>query len=101
MGGFVYLVGLPKRLQVATHFLHQERERLREDSLKQLAEYKIEREICPVADLNVYRAESWRDFSRDDSVSASIIHEFTCDESSQTYLFRMRYGSLSEVINMR
>ncbi|MDQ3000052.1 MAG: hypothetical protein M3Y08_02145 [Fibrobacterota bacterium] len=58
-------------------------------------------EICPTADLSEYRSKSWTDYNPQDEVASAITHTFTCDGVMRTFLFRLRYGLISEIIDLR
>ena len=101
MCGFFYLYGLPKRVKFVSHLMSQNRDGNREEIIKGLAEDRIRAEICPISDLCEYRPIGWRDFQSEDSLSAAIVHEFYSNGNKQVYLFRMRYGTLSEIHDLR
>jgi hypothetical protein len=101
MGGYFYLYGLPKRAKFVSLILREHREANREQTIKDLAEEKVRAEICPISDLCEYRPILWRDFQSEDSVSAAIVHEFYSNGNKQVYLFRMRYGVLTEIHDLR
>lgn len=100
VGGFFYLFGLPKRAQFVSHLLKSHRLENQSEKIKELAENRIRSEICSINDLCEYRALSWAIYPTDDSLTTSILHEFTTNGSKRKFLFRMRYGNLSEVIDM-
>jgi hypothetical protein len=101
MGGFFYLFGLPKRVDFVSKLMKTNRDTNREEIIKGLVEDRVREEICPISDLCEYRSIAWRDFQSEDSLSGAIIHEFYSNGNKQTYLFRMRYGTLSEIHDLR
>jgi hypothetical protein len=101
VGGFFYLFGLPKRIDFVSKLMKNNRDTNREETIKGLVEDKVRGEICPISDLCEYRPIAWRDFQSEDSMSAAIVHEFYSNGNRQTYMFRMRYGALSEIHDLR
>ncbi len=99
-GGFFYVFGLPKRADFVNHLLRKARSENREENLKVLVEDKIRGEICSISDMCEYRPAGWREFQMEDSTSASVTHEFYADGVKKVFLFRMRYGAISEVIKL-
>ncbi|GEM_PF-3526759 len=73
----------------------------REDSVKTMVEARILVDLCPRADLSEYRAKSWSDYSAEDEVTSSITHTFTCDDVAKKFLFRLRYGLITEIVDLR
>jgi hypothetical protein len=73
----------------------------REDSTKALVEARIRAEICPQADLSEYRPMTWTDYADAGPGEASITHRFTCDAQERKFLFRLRSGVVTEIINLR
>jgi hypothetical protein len=100
MGGFFYLYGLPQKAEFVSKLLRTARHENREDKLKGLAEERIRGEICSINDLCEYRPINWTLYPTEDSASTSLLHEFYTNGRKRTFLFRMRYGNLSEVIDM-
>jgi hypothetical protein len=100
VGGFFYLYGLPKRAKFVTDLLSRAKNQSREQQIEALAEAKVRGDICSISDLCEYRPIAWKEFQATDTTSASIVHEFYTDGKKRTMLFRMRYGALSEVIDL-
>lgn len=101
VAGFFYLVILPKRNQFVKALLEGRSLPNREDSVKAMVKARILTDICSPADLCEYRPASWSDFSVQDASTASIRHKFTTDGSNREFLFRLRYGTVAEIHNMR
>jgi hypothetical protein len=103
IAGVFYLVILPKRNQ----FLAGVMKTMgtgpvsREDSVKAMVEARIIVDLCPKADLSEYRGHGWSDYAPVDEATTSITHEFTCDGVEKKFLFRLRYGLISEIIDLR
>lgn len=57
-------------------------------------------DLCPRADLSDYKPMGWSDYFETDAISNSITHAFSCDGMHRKYLFRLRYGSISEIIDL-
>ena len=105
MGVLFFMYGLPKRANLFSLLLHPNTSKEaqmdgQEQKIRQLAIKKIEAEICSMSDYCKYRPIKWSNFYKEDSVSVSIIHEFYSDETKRKFIFRMRYGQLSEVNNI-
>ncbi len=100
VGGFFYLHGLPKKAAFISQFLSRSGEKSQEQQIETLAEEKVHGEICSLADLCEYRPIAWKEFHASDTVSASIVHEFYKDGKKCAVLFRMRYGAISEIIDL-
>lgn len=102
VAGVFYLVILPKK----TRFVSDLMKSLgagaisAEDSTKAMVAARIVVDLCPRADLSEYRGRGWTDYYRVDEATTSITHAFTCDGSEKKFLFRFRYGSISEIIDL-
>jgi hypothetical protein len=91
----------PKRADLATRIIRGKRAARLEDSVRILVEAKIRKEICRYEDLCDYRPVAWERISRIDTHSAEAFHDFYMDGNLRKYLFRVRYGAVSEVIDLR
>jgi hypothetical protein len=91
----------PKRAELVVKLLRKKRDAHSEESARLLVMDKIRGEICPLNDLCDYRPAKWEGFHRADSVTASITHHFYQDGNLRRYLFRIRRGAVSEVIDLR
>lgn len=105
VAGVFYLVILPKRTQFVSSLMKSVGATTvsHEDSLKAMVEARIIVDLCPVADLSEYRGHGWTDYdpgSGSDGTS-SITHAFVCDAQEKKFLFRFRYGSITEIIDLR
>jgi hypothetical protein len=105
VAGVFYLVILPKMTRFVSALLESvgAKSVSREDTLKAMVEARIIVDLCPRADLSEYRKGAWSDYdpgSGDDG-SASLTHAFQCDGQERKFLFRFRYGSITEIINLR
>ena len=100
MGGFFYLFGLPKRIDFVSNLRKTNKAEAREKNLKVAAEEKVINSICSPVDLCEYKPIRWSNYLTEGTASESIIHEFFADGKNRKYLFRMRNGSISEVINI-
>jgi hypothetical protein len=105
VAGTFYLVILPKRTQFVSALMKSvgAKSVSREDTLKAMVEARIIVDLCPMADLSVYRRGAWSDYdpgSGNDG-SASLTHAFQCDDRERKFLFRFRYGSIAEIIDLR
>jgi hypothetical protein len=96
---WIYLA--PKRAELATRIIRGKKTARLEDSVRILVEVKIRKEICRLEDLCEYRPQAWKGISRIDAHSAEAFHDFYMDGNLRKYLFRVRYGSVSEVIDLR
>ncbi len=72
-----------------------------EDSAKALVEARVRADVCPQADLSEYRPLAWSDFAAAGPSDASITHRFKCDGQDREFLFRLRYGAVTEIIDLR
>lgn len=73
-----------------------------EDSVKAMVEARILADICPRADLSEYRPVGWSDYAAggEGEGEAMIIHRFSCDAQDRKFLFRVRHGVVSEIIDL-
>lgn len=103
IAGVFYLYILPKKSKFLSHFMESVgfHRMSREDSVKTMVKARIIVDLCPAADLSEYRPSTWTDYHSEDDVNADITHSFTCDNESKKYLFRLRYGAVSEIIDLR
>jgi hypothetical protein len=103
VAGVFYLVILPKKNAFVSDLMKSmgAGHASREDSVKAMVSARIIVDMCPMADLSDYRPKSWADYNPQDEVSSTITHTFTCDGVMRTFLFRLRYGSISEIIDLR
>jgi hypothetical protein len=101
--GFFYGFILPKKAAFSFDLIKSFRggPRTGEDSAKALVEARIRAEVCPQANLSEYRPGSWSDYATTGPAEAMIIHRFTCDGQDRKFLFRLRYGVVSEIIDLR
>src|SRR4051812_47328043 len=100
VAGFAYLYVLPRRAAFVSSLLNLHTA-TRQDSLRTLAEAKIRTEICPASDMCEYKPIGWEAYADEDAFGASIIHEFFTDGNKRKFLFRERYGTISEIIDLR
>jgi hypothetical protein len=103
VAGVFYLVVLPKKAAFTQGLLKSlgSGPVSREDSVKAMVEARVLVDICPKADLQEYRPVRWSDYSPDGPEDASITHEFTCDAQQRKFLFRLHYGMISEIVDLR
>ena len=103
VAGVFYLVILPKKTRFVANLMESMgvKSVSREDSAKALVAARIMVDLCPRADLSEYKALGWSDYFENDKTSSSITHVFSCDGINRKYLFRLRYGSISEIIDLR
>ena len=103
VAGVFYLVILPKKNAFVSDLLKSvgAGPSSREDSVKAMIQARIIVDMCPAADLNEYRPKSWTDYNSQDEIASAITHTFTCDGVMGTFMFRLRYGSISQIINLR
>lgn len=99
--GFCWIHLAPKRAELAARILRKKRSDRLQDSVAALVERKIREDICRWADLCEYRPVSWEPVTRLDAHGAQVTHAFYADGSLRTFLFRIRYGSVSEVVDLR
>lgn len=99
--GFCWIHLAPKRADLAARILRKKRADRLQDSVQMLVEAKIRGDICRWADLCEYRPRSWEPVSRLDAHGAQVTHAFYADGNLRTFMFRIRYGSVSEVIDLR
>ncbi|HKP95432.1 MAG TPA: hypothetical protein VJ385_06720 [Fibrobacteria bacterium] len=104
VAGVFYLYILPKK----TKFVSGVMEGMgihrmgREDSVKTMVTARIIVDLCPKADLSEYRPGHWSEYHSDESgTNTEITHSFVCDGEEKLYLFRLHYGVLAEIINLR
>lgn len=98
---FFWIYLAPKRAELATKILRRKKAARLEDSVQILVEAKIRKEICRYEDLCEYRPQSWQGIARIDDYSAEAFHNFYTDGNLRKYLFRVRNGAVSEVIDLR
>ena len=101
MAGFFYLYGLPRKATLVSALLRDRRERSALDSAKLLVQERIRAEICRYEDLCDYQPGSWEDFAVENRDTRSIVHSFMADETRRKFLFRIRAGRVSEIIDLR
>jgi hypothetical protein len=103
VAGVFYLVILPKKNAFVSDLMKSmgAGNVSREDSVKAMVQARIIVDMCPIADLSEYRPGVWTDYIPHDEVSSAITHTFTCDGVMRKFMFRLRYGSISEIIDMR
>lgn len=103
VAGVFYLVILPKKTRFVSDLMKSMGAGpvSREDSAKAMVEARIIVDLCPKADLSEYRGHGWTDFYTVDEATTSITHAFACDGVERKFLFRLRYGSISEIIDLR
>jgi hypothetical protein len=99
VAGFFYLVLLPKRAALVSTLLRKKLSP--EDSIHALVVEKILKEICPPQDLCEYKPTGWEAIYRPDNVTSAVNHEFTSDGARRKFLFRIRYGRVTEIIDLR
>jgi hypothetical protein len=98
---FMWIYLGPKRADLAMRILGQKRALALGDSIRVKVEDKIRGEICRIDDLCEYRPHRWGDARKLDAHGAEIDHDFFQDGALRKYLFRIRYGVVSEVIDLR
>lgn len=98
---FVWIYLGPKRADLAMRILGQKRAMAMEDSVKVLVGDKVRESICRVDDLCEYRPHRWGAAKKLDANGAEIEHDYFQDGELKKYLFRIRYGAVSEVIDLR
>jgi hypothetical protein len=103
VAGVFYLVILPKKAAFTQNLIKGFGGGAvpREDSVKAMVSARVLVDICPVADLSEYRPVRWTDYFEEGATMASVTHEFTCDGNARKYLFRLRNGLVSEIIDLR
>lgn len=99
--GFFWIHLAPKRAELATRILRKKREAGLQDSVQAVVERKIRADICKWADLCEYRPSSWEPAVRIDGHGVQVAHAFYADGNLRRFLFRIRYGAVSEVIDLR
>ncbi|MDB5105687.1 MAG: hypothetical protein JWP91_3376 [Fibrobacteres bacterium] len=103
VAGVFYLYILPKKNQYVSGLMKSMGAGgpvSREDSVKAMVEARIIVDLCPRADLSEYRPRSWSDYGAVDDATSSIVHEFSCDGANRKFLFRLRYGSITEIVDL-
>src|SRR3989338_8053323 len=90
VGGFFWIYGFPKRAQFLSGILGRNKAERLEESMRAQVQDKVRRQICRLEDLCEYRSLAFSDFHIADSVSASLIHEFSADGKPRQFLFRFR-----------
>lgn len=105
VAGVFYLVILPQRTRFVSTLLKSvgAGSVSREDTLKTMVEARILADLCPMADLSEYRKGAWSDYDPGLGAdgSASLTHAFQCNGQERKFLFRFRYGSITEIIDLR
>ncbi len=103
LAGAFYLIILPKKAAFTKGLMQSMGKGpiSREDSTKLMVEARIIVDVCPRADLSEYRAVSWSDYYAESDADASITHDFTCDGSNRKFLFRLHYGTITEIVDLR
>jgi hypothetical protein len=103
VAGVFYLVILPRRTQFVSNLMKSMGAGPVSgvDSLKALVEARVIADICPGSDLSEYRSRGWSDYGPVDEATSSITHSFTCDGAEKKYLFRLRYGNITEIVDLR
>jgi hypothetical protein len=103
VAGVFYLYILPKKAAFTKNLLESmgAGHVSREDSVKTMVKARILVDICPMADLSEYHPVQWSDYGEVDGTTSQVIHEFTCDAQNRKYLFRLRGGLVSEIIDLR
>ena len=99
-----YTYGLQKKGKVFMSHLKLARgmtEESRQDSVKSVVENRIREDVCPIADLSEYRGHDWSDYGKVDASTSTITHTFTCDAKERKFLFRIRDGIVSEIVDLR
>ena len=99
-----YTYGLQKKAKVfMSHFRMAKAmtEESRQDSVKSVVENRIHEDVCPMADLSEYRGHEWSDYGKVDEGTSTITHAFTCDGTERKYLFRIRNGIVTEIVDLR
>jgi hypothetical protein len=99
LAGFFYLHGLPSRAAFVSTLLRDRRARSAEDSARALVEEKVRRDICRFEDACEYQPVSWEDFAASGDGS-SLVHVFNTDGNRRKFLFRIRSGQVSEIIDL-
>lgn len=98
---FFWIYLAPKRSELAMSIFRKKKAARLEDSVQILVETKIRKDICRWEDLCEYRPQSWERIAKIDAQSAEAFHNFYMDGNLRKYLFRVRNGSVSEVIDLR
>lgn len=103
VAGVFYLVILPKKAAFTSGLLKSmgAGPMSREDSVKTMVHARIIVDVCPMADLSEYRPVRWSEYGEVDPVTTQVIHEFTCDGDGRKFLFRLRNGLVTEIIDLR
>ena len=100
VGGFFWIYLAPKRAELAMRILRKKRAARFEDSIQIVVEEKIRKDICSWEDMCEYRANSW-EIAKTDPSGTEAVHRFFTDGNLRRYLFRIRNGVVSEVIDLR
>jgi len=98
---FFYLYGLPRKAAFVNALLRDRRAQNALDSAKALVTDKVRGEICRFEDACFYEPVSWEDFAVENASSRSIIHTFKTEDGRRKFLFRIRSGRVSEIIDLR
>jgi hypothetical protein len=104
VAGFCYLYLAPKRVAWFNGMMKKARLEAggdREEASKDAVQERILKDVCPMADLEEYKPGAWSEFTAEDTVSVAITHDFFCDGQARKYLFRLRYGQVTEIIDLR
>jgi hypothetical protein len=91
----------PKRAELATKIIRRKKQGRLEDSVQLLVEAKIRKDLCRWEDLCEYRPRAWPRIGRTDGDGAEAFHDFYMDGNLRKYLFRIRNGAVSEVVDLR
>lgn len=91
----------PKRAELATSIIRKKKMGRFQDSIQVLIEEKIRKDICTWQDMCSYRSQSWDSIGKPDNYSAEVTHRFYTDDKLRKFLFRVRNGAVSEVIDLR
>jgi hypothetical protein len=102
VAGFFYGFVLPKKAAFSYELIKTFRGGpvSGEDSVKAMVEARIRADICPQADLSEYHPVGWSDYAAGGEGEAMIIHRFRCDAQDRKFLFRVRYGVVSEIVDL-
>lgn len=98
--GFFWIHLAPKRAELVSSILRRKRMAVFEDSIKVLVEERIRADICSWEDLCEYRPLAWEAVGRTDAHGAEAVHRFYTDGRLRKFLFRIRNGAVSEVIDL-
>jgi hypothetical protein len=99
-----FTVGLPKKAKDFLSHVHAVSALevvSRQDSVQSVVENRIREVVCPAAELSEYRSGTWGDYDSVDPSTSTITHEFTCDGGKEKFLFRLRNGEFTEILNLQ